>query len=269
MEFSVLVSVYKKENPIFLEESLNSILSQSLCPTEVVLVKDGPLTLELDDVIRKYDDLINLKIISLEYNSGLGIALNKGLEYCSYEIVARMDTDDIAKYDRFEKQIAILKQYPNIDVVGSWVNEFVGKSIDNIVSVRKLPENSNDIYIFAKRRNPINHPTVMFRKNAVYAAGGYQDFPLFEDYYLWIRMLVKGYSFYNIPQSLLYFRTSTDVYKRRGGWKYAINECRLRRKMLCLNLISRSEFWKEMPLRFLIRIVPSFVRKYFYLKVLR
>lgn len=269
MNFSVLISVYKKEKPSFLEDCLNSIFMQTLCPTEVVLVKDGPLTPELDDVIRKYVDLVNLKIISLEYNSGLGIALSKGLECCSYEIVARMDTDDIAKHNRFEKQIAIFKQMPNVDVVGTWIDEFVGENINNIVSVRKLPEVSNDIYSFSKKRNPINHPTVMFKKSAVLAVGGYQDFPLFEDYYLWIRMLVKGYNFYNIPQSLLYFRTSSDVYKRRGGWSYAINEWRLRRKMLYLNLISRSEFWREMPLRFLIRIVPSFVRRYFYLSFLR
>lgn len=269
MKFSVLLSVYKKESPLFLEDSLSSICSQTLCPNEVVLVRDGPLTSELDEVIRKYMDLIDLKIISLECNSGLGIALNKGLEYCSYEIVARMDTDDIAMSDRFEKQIAILKQYPNVDVVGTWVDEFVGRSIDNVVSVRRLPEYSNDIYTFAKRRNPINHPTVMFKKKAVLAVGGYQDFPLFEDYYLWIRMLVNGYNFYNIPQSLLYFRTSSDVYKRRGGWGYAINEYRLRRKMLCLKLISNSEFWKEMPLRFFIRIIPSFLRRYVYMKILR
>ena len=127
-----------------------------------------------------------------------------------------MDTDDIAMPERFEKQLAVFKKYPDIDVVGAWINEFED-NVSNIKSVRKLPELPDDIRQFAKRRNPINHPVVMFRKSAVLAAGGYRHFPLFEDYYLWIRMLMNGAKFYNIQESLLYFRFSPEMFKRRGG----------------------------------------------------
>lgn len=156
-----------------------------------------------------------LKVLSLVTNRGLGKALNEGLKYCSHELVARMDTDDIAMPERFEKQLAVFKKYPDIDVVGAWINEFED-NVSNIKSVRKLPELPDDIRQFAKRRNPINHPVVMFRKSAVLAAGGYRHFPLFEDYYLWIRMLMNGAKFYNIQESLLYFRFSSEMFKRRG-----------------------------------------------------
>ena len=184
MKFSVLLSIYYKESPIYFRESLNSILSQTLRPSEIILVEDGLLTEELDNEINRYLDLHpHLKIIPLSTNQGLGKALNEGLKHCSYDIVARMDTDDIAKPDRFEKQLAIFEKYSDIDVVGADISE--------VKSVRKLPELPDDIRQFAKRRNPINHPVVMFRKSAVLAAGGYRHFPLFEDYYLWIRMLMN------------------------------------------------------------------------------
>lgn len=270
MKFTVLLSVYIKEKGIFLQESLNSILKQTQLPDEIVLVKDGPLTNELDNIINEYilSSVIPFKIVKLPVNQGLGNALNEGLKYCSYDIIARMDTDDIAKSNRFEKQIEILEKNSNIDVVGTWVDEFYN-NIEIVLSIRKLPERQTAIYEFAKRRNPINHPTVMFRKEAILAVGGYQHFPLFEDYYLWVRTLAGGGQFYNIQESLLYFRTSSDVYKRRGGWKYALNEYRLRKYMWHVYLISYKEFLLEMPLRFGIRIIPSFIRKYIYMIFLR
>ena len=167
MKFSVLLSVYCKESPIYFRESLNSILSQTLRPSEIILVEDGPLTEELDNEITRYLDLHpHLKVITLSINQGLGKALNEGLKHCSYDIVARMDTDDIAKPDRFEKQLAVFEKYSDIDVVGAWIDEFED-DISDVKSVRKLPELPDDIRQFAKRRNPINHPVVMFRKSAV------------------------------------------------------------------------------------------------------
>ena len=216
MNLSVLLSVYNKENPNYLVKSLDSIFSQTQSPVEVILVKDGPLNNELDGIIDLYvSQYPNLKVFPLVTNQGLGKALNEGLKHCSYDIVARMDTDDIAKPDRFEKQLAIFEKYSDIDVVGAWIDEFED-DISEVKSVRKLPELPDDIRQFAKRRNPINHPVVMFRKSAVLAAGGYQHFPLFEDYYLWIRMLMNGAKFYNIQESLLYFRFSPEMFKRRG-----------------------------------------------------
>lgn len=267
--FSVLLSVYRKEQPAYLQQSLDSIFTQTLMPDEVVLVKDGPLTEELDLVIgdycRKYPIL---KIVPLAQNQGLGKALNEGLKHCSYDLVARMDTDDIAKSDRFEKQVKVFEVHPEFDVVGAWIDEFEG-DIKNVTSVRKLPSDHCAIVEFAKRRCPVNHPVVMFRKNAVQAAGGYLHFPLFEDYYLWIRMLLNGSRFYNIPEALLYFRLSPDMFKRRGGWKYAMDEIKFQRKLLDLGFIGFVRFIENVCVRFAVRILPNNFRGFLYTKILR
>jgi glycosyltransferase involved in cell wall biosynthesis len=189
LQFSVLLSVYYKEKTDYLRASLDSIFNQSYPPNEVILVKDGFLTPELDHIINDYvSTRKEIKVIPLAENQGLGFALNQGLKLCSYKLIARMDTDDIAKFNRFEKQIQQFELYPELDVVGCWIDEFIDNK-DNIVSQRKVPEYHDQIYSFAKKRNPMNHPSVMFKKEAVLSAGNYQHFPLFEDYYLWVRML--------------------------------------------------------------------------------
>lgn len=268
-DFSVLLSVYKKEKPSFFQQCLDSIFSQTLLPNEIVLVKDGPLTIELEQIIEEYKLKYSiLKVIPLSLNQGLGRALNEGVKYCSFELIARMDTDDIAKPNRFEKQIAIFEKMPEIDVVGAWVDEFED-NYNNVISTRRLPEFHKDIYQFAQMRNPINHPVVMFKKNAVLAAGGYQHFPLLEDYYLWVRMLKGGAKFYNIQESLLFFRFSASMLKRRGGWRYAINEMKFQYKMWKLNFISSGVLLKNMATHFIIRLLPNFLRIAFYRKFLR
>ena len=231
-QFSVLLSLYYKERPDFLYQSLASIFDQTVIPAEVVLVKDGPLTEELEKVVLGYQQRYSsLKIIPLSQNQGLGRALNEGLKHCSYELVARMDTDDIAKPNRFEKQIRVFQQNSNIDICSAWIEEFEG-DWHNVISIRMLPETHDEIAYYAQSRCPINHPVVMFKKSAVIRAGGYQHFPLFEDYFLWLRMLKNGAKFHNIQDSLLYFRTSSEMFKRRGGWKYAMDEYRFQKMML-------------------------------------
>lgn len=269
MNFTVLLSIYHKEKPIYLRESLNSLFSQSLLPSEIVLVKDGPLTPELEEVISQYLQKYEiLKVIALPLNQGLGKALNEGINHCTCELIARMDTDDIAKPNRFERQISIFKEHPEIDVVGAWIDEFEGDT-NNIISTRKLPEFPSEIYRFAKKRSPLNHPVAMFRKSAVLNAGGYVHFSLLEDYYLWIRMLMNGSNFYNIPESLLYFRFSSDMFKRRGGWKYAWNELRFQNMIRKMGFITSLEFLYNIILRFMARIMPNTLRIVLYKKVLR
>lgn len=267
--FSVLLSLYTKEQPSFLKLSLDSLFSQTLLPSEIVLVKDGPLTDELDAIVSDYERRYPiLKVVALAQNQGLGRALNEGLKHCSYDLVARMDTDDIAKPNRFEKQVRIFNEYPEIDVCSAWVEEFI-ESPHYPVSVKKLPEQHDDIVVYAQSRNPINHPVVMFRKKAVLEAGGYQHFPLFEDYYLWVRMLANGARFYNIQESLLYFRTSPDMFKRRGGLKYAMDEFRFQKVMFGMNMISSKQFLLNVMTRFPVRIAPNQVRSWLYKKALR
>lgn len=267
--FSVLLSIYYKERPDFLRQSLDSLFSQTLLPTEVVLVKDGPLTKTLDIIIEEYSKrYLQLKIVSLSVNQGLGKALNEGLKYCSYDLVARMDTDDIAKPNRFEKQLKVFNNHPEIDIVSSWIDEFEGDT-NHILSIRKLPEYHKEIYQFSKKRSPINHPAVMFRKSSVLAAGGYKHFPLFEDYYLWVRMLINGAKFYNIQESLLYFRSSSEMFKRRGGINYALIELKFERELLRIKFIDKSIFIKNILIRFISRLIPNKLRTIIYKHLLR
>lgn len=264
---SVLLSVYNKETPSNLKEALNSIINQTYKASEYVIVKDGPLNSSLEMVLDNfYNNNTNVKIVSLPINQGLGKALNKGLAYCSCNLVARMDTDDIAKPNRFEEQIKIFEKNPEIDVCSSWIEEFKDTP-NNIISIKKLPENHEDIIRYAKHRCPINHPSVMFKKEIVLRVGGYEGFP--EDYYLWVKMLMNGAKFYNIQKSLLYFRFSDNVIKRRGGIKYAINDFKSQMKFYQIGFISIYTFLYNIIIRITIRLTPNFVRLYFYKNILR
>lgn len=267
--FSVLLSLYIKEHPFFLKQSLDSLLSQTLQPNEIILVKDGPLTPELDAVVSDFAKRCeSLRVVVLPQNQGLGRALNEGLKHCSCELVARMDTDDIAKPERFEKQMNVFRRSPNIDICSAWIDEF-DEDWHNVISTRRLPEKHEDIASYAQSRCPINHPVVMFKKSTVVKAGGYQHFPLFEDYYLWMRMLKNGAKFYNIQESLLYFRTSPDMFKRRGGWKYAMDELNFQKAMLDMGMISRKRFIMNVLARFPVRVAPNQIRSWLYKKAIR
>ena len=233
------------------------------------MVKDGPLTTELDQVVEAYRQKHpELKVIPLPQNQGLGKALNEGLKHCSYDIVARMDTDDIAKPNRFEKQIKVLREHPDISVVSSWIDEFVDNP-KHVISTRKLPETPDELYEYGKKRSPVNHPVVMFRKQAVLDSGSYIHYPLLEDYYLWARMMVNGVKFYNIQESLLYFRASLDMFRRRGGWDYALTEARLQFLFVGIGYISLGRFFKNIIGRFVVRLIPNGLRGWIYRKLLR
>ena len=212
--YSVLMSVYSKENPAWLKLAIESIQDQTLPTSDFVLVCDGPLTPELDGVIAEKHCQMGeiLMVVRLEKNVGLGNALNEGIKHCRNELVARMDSDDIAYPDRCEKQVAIFNKYPIVSICSGTVMEF-SKNPETINCKRVLPEKNKEIIEFAKKRNPFNHPCVMYKKSAVEAVGSYQHFYLLEDYYLWIRMLMAGYEGYNIQEPLLYMRAGTSMYK--------------------------------------------------------
>jgi Glycosyltransferases, probably involved in cell wall biogenesis len=267
--YTVLMSVYWKDRPEWLRESLDSIFSQTLRPKEVVLVEDGALGDELESVIMFYKEKYDFtKVIKIEQNVGLGRALNEGLKYCSNDIVARMDSDDIAMPERMARQLEVFDRCSDIDVVSCWIDEFMG-SKSNIVSTKSLPENHEAIEKYAKRRCPVNHPAVMFRKSAVMAAGGYKHFRLFEDYYLWARMLVNGSKFYNIQEPLLWFRVSPEMYKRRGGIRYAIDEIKFQQELYRIGFIGFGDKLYNIGVRSVVRLIPNGLRAFFYKKVLR
>lgn len=268
-KFSILMSLYIKERPEFLRESLESVFSQTLMPDEVVMVLDGPITEELKEVVNEYSGKYpQLKIVALSKNQGLGNALNEGLKHCSNELVARMDTDDVCFPNRFEKQIRYMVDHPQTDICGSWVDEFEN-STEEVISTRQVPENNTDIASFIKGRNPFNHPSVMFRKSAVLKAGGYKHFHLLEDWYLWARMFASGANMHNIQQSLLYFRTSKDMMKRRGGIKYAQSCKALFKSFLKLGIIDKKDYLIYSSIKYLVAIMPNKLRSFIYSTFLR
>ena len=219
-EFSVLISIYCKESPLYFREALDSVFAQTLQPAEIVLVKDGPLTPELDAVIEEYSTRYPIfKIVTNETNLGLGLALAKGLSACSYEYVARMDTDDLIAPTRFEKEIRKLDE--GYDVVSCWSVLFWPND-DQLFCIKHRPETHEDIIKLAHKRSPVCHAGCVLRKQAVIDAGNYQACYLYEDYHLWVRMIMNGARFYNIQEVLYYVRTSPALIARRGGWKLSL-----------------------------------------------
>lgn len=268
--YSVLMSVYQKEKPAFLRESMESILHQTIQTNDFVLVCDGPLHDDLDAVIHQMQDAFGsvLQIVRLPENGGLGKALNAGLPYCKNELIARMDSDDIAYPDRCEKQLAVFTQMPEISICSGTVEEFSG-TVENVEAQRILPKTNEDILRFAKKRNPFNHPCVMYKKSAVESVGSYQDFYLLEDYYLWIRLLMQGYRGYNIQSPILHMRAGNDMYKRRAGVKYAKSQRLLFRYMYVQGFITLAQYRKSCLIRSCSSLAPNWLRKQVFQRILR
>lgn len=271
LRFSVLMSVYYKENPSWFKTALDSVINQTLQPNEIVLIEDGKLTDELYKVIEEYKNQYSnlFKIIPLEKNSGLGEALRIGVLNCSNELIARMDTDDIAKNDRFKKQIQFFQEHPNVDLVGSWISEFEDEP-DKIISYRQLPIEHQEIYKFGQFRCPVNHMTVMYRKNAVLQAGNYQTFKNIEDYYLWGRMLKQGAVFANIPECLVNVRAGNSMLRRRANLTYFFNsEFPLHTELYRMGFISLKQYLRNISSKFLLRAIPQWAMAIIYRKFLR
>jgi glycosyltransferase involved in cell wall biosynthesis len=266
-KFSVLLPVYYKEDPNYFRLALESLKNQTLPPSEVVLVKDGSLTLDLEKVIEEYEPLLPFKVLPLDQSNGLGDALHHGLLNCSHEYVARMDSDDICVKERFEKQAMIFMSNPNLDILGSYLKEFVNE-VGDLNDIRRVPLRHNEIYSYTFRRCPFNHPTVMFKKSAVLKAGSYKRMPFFEDYYLWIRMAVAGCQFQNTDEILLNYRIGNNMINRRHGLKYAKHELEFFRTCSNQGLITNSQLLR-FSARFPIRLMPLVMLKRFYQLVLR
>lgn len=269
-KYSVLMSVYQKEKPEYLRQSIESIQAQTLPTDDFVLVCDGPLNAGLDSIIsmkqQEMGDTLN--VVRLEKNGGLGNALNEGIKHCKNELVARMDSDDIAYPDRCEKQIAVFNTYSEVSVCSGVVEEF--STLPEIVDTKRVPPETNaEIMEFAKKRNPFNHPCVMYKKSAVEAVGSYQDFYLLEDYYLWLRMLMAGYKGYNIQKPLLHMRAGSDMYLRRAGWKYAKTQAKLFKFMKQQGFIGNVQYIKSCVIRSGSALAPNWLRKFMFERVLR
>lgn len=264
------MSVYKNEKAEYLKQAMDSMLAQTLMPNEIIIVKDGILTDELEQMIDTYLSNYNnlIKIVSFDKNRGLGLALRDGLIACSNEYIARMDTDDIAEPERFEQQFNYLKLHPEIAILGSWIKEF-SDNPNNPDTVTNLPCTHEEIIFFAKKRNPFRHMTVILKKSAVLKSGNYRDFLWFEDYDLWVRMLSKGYKGENLPLYLVNVRAEDDMFARRGGYKYLKQDLKFQKFLLDNRFINIIQFLKNILFRSMVRIMPNRLRVLVYKAFLR
>lgn len=269
-KFSVLMSLYKNEKPAYLAQALDSVISQTVKPAEIVMVKDGSLTEELDGILEeycgKYPGLF--KIVPFAQNRGLGLALRDGVVECSFELIARMDTDDICKPERFEKQLNYLEKHKDIALLGTWINEF-HTCPDKPDSVTNLPCDHSGILKFAKKRNSFRHMTVFYKKSAVLDSGNYRDFLWFEDYDLWVRMLQKGYKAANLPDYLVNVRADGDMFSRRGGLKYLKQDLLFQKFLYSTGYISWTNYTYNCLVRMVVRLMPNQIRTMFYKLALR
>ena len=272
MNFSVLSSIYYKESPAHFNACMESIWdAQTLRPTEIILIEDGPLTPELDEVIEQWQNKLvdTLCVKKLEKNVGLGKALNEGLKHCTNEWVFRMDTDDICTPDRFSKQVAFIKENPDVVLFGGQILEF-NQDVSDAHVLKAVPENHNEIKAFAQNRCPFNHMTVAYRHDVITLLGAYQHHLFMEDYNLWLRVIGEGYKVANLPDVILYARVGNGMHARRKGYEYIKSEKQLLKLKKELKLQSpihanilfllRSSF-RLLPSSLLGKIYNTFLRK--------
>ena len=239
-KYSVLMSVYYKENPIWFDKSIISMMDQTIKPSEFVLVEDGPLTDELDKVVEKYENTYPniFKIIKLPKNVGLGPALKKGVEECSYDFIARMDSDDYCLPERIEKQFEIFES--------------------NIL-----------LCLCICTFDPLRHPSVMFKKSEILSAGNYREYYLCEDYDMWLRMIRNGCKCYNIQNIYVYMRIGEDFFKRRGGHKYFKSIKKFKKEQLHNGYFTKVEYLKTIIPHMIVCYMPNSMRDLIYRKLLR
>lgn len=278
--YDILMSVYNKEKPEYLRASLMSIYKQTVQPYEIVLVCDGPLTPQLEQVIKDLEqhaqvqNLTCLKLVRLPENVGLGKALAEGIQHCSCQWIARMDSDDLAVPKRCELQLKYVQEHPETDILSGALMEFSGDALSiemarkSALSCKQVPTHDDEIQKYIKYRNPMNHPCVMFRKSKVLEAGNYQPCYLFEDYDLWIRMYQNHCKFANLSEAILYMRIN-DMHRRRGGIRYAKAIIAFRTKMYRSGMLSFSQYIYTTGLRLLVSLMPNPIRKLIYDKKLR
>ena len=265
--FSVCMSVYKNDKAEDFRIALESITTkQTVKPSEVVLVIDGPVT---DDINRVISEVVSAapelyKIIRFEQNQGLGIALQEGMEAASNDIVMRMDSDDIAVPDRFEKQFHFMESHPNVAVCGGQIAEFID-DVDNIVGKRTVPRSNEEIYSYMKSRCAFNHMTVALRRSKILEVGNYRPWFWNEDYYLWIRLMIAKCEFANLPDTLVHVRVGKEMYQRRGGMKYFKSEVDIQKLLQENGLISWPRYCFNVLVRWGVQVVmPNWLRGFMF-----
>lgn len=255
-KFSVLISLYSKENPQYFYECMESISNQVINPHEVIIVFDGLIGNELENIVQKFSTILPIKVVRLPENIGLGKALNEGLKHCSNEWVFRMDTDDICLAHRFEKQLAYIEANPDVVLLGGQVKEFDERFVHE-VGIKDVPLDLEAIKKFALVRNPFNHMTVAYKKSIIEQVGGYQHHLYMEDYNLWLRVISKGYKVSNLPDVLVNVRAGNAMYARRKGIEYIRSEFQLAKLKIALQLQSSFLAYAYCFIRVLPRLLPK------------
>ena len=268
-DFSVLMSLYIKEKAEYFDACMQSILRQTVLPREILIVKDGPVSPETEAVLEKYvsEDPGRYTVISYLPNRGLGYALSRGVEACRYELIARMDTDDIAREDRFEKQLSMFEADPELDICGSNIDEFE-EDPSVIAARRNVPLTDGEIRRYQRRRDAFNHMTVMYKRSSVLAAGNYQTCMLMEDTYLWVRMLQNGVKCANIGEPLVFARIGNEMYERRGGFSYFLKYRQGRKKVYETGYITFWDYFYTLLVQFCVAMVPGKLRGWIFRKLL-
>jgi Glycosyl transferase family 2 len=261
--FSLLIAVYEGDQPDYVRRAFRSAVDdQTVRPDQVVIVRDGPVRAELADCL---DELVAaspvpVTLVPLERNQGLGPALDAGLAAAWFDVVARMDADDICFPYRFAVQLPMIE---DADIVGAGLLEF-GADLDDIVGRRVPPTDPDEIRRYAHLHDPFNHPTVVYRRQAVQAAGGYGDLPLMEDYWLFARMLADGAEPRNVAEPLVGYRVGAGAYRRRGGRALLRSELLLQHHLHEGGITSGPQYARNVMIRGGYRLVPWWVRRPLY-----
>jgi glycosyltransferase involved in cell wall biosynthesis len=270
VEYSVLMPVYFKDNPKWLRIAIDSMLTQTLPPSEFVIVKDGEITSELNCVLNEYErgrpELF--KIIGFEKNRGVGLASRFGAESCTFDYIARMDADDYCVPTRIEKQFECFRENKKLGAVGCLVDEFIGAA-DNIVARVILPSEHKDIVKYAKKRCPVRHSALLMKKEALVNSGNYSDIRIGEDYNIVVKLIMHGYEIYNVPKVFVLMRINSEFFKRRGGIKFLKNIYKLKRHFREIGFYSRFDFLRSFVPHLLVCLMPNFLRDFVYRKFLR
>ena len=265
---SVVMAVYHKDKPEFVIQAIESILSQTYMPHEFMIVVDGPVGEKLNQSLSQYEDNALIKILRLPENKGLAHALNKGIALSRYPLIARMDADDISCKDRLKLQIAPFKKHPETDVLGGNLLEFQGTDIE-VRTVRSVPEHDKEIKKRGRLICPMNHPTVIFRKDKFLEVGGYNEEVFPEDYYLWLRMFQHGLKFHNLQKPLLFMRVDQGMFNRRSGKVYLKKELNFLKISYKENLLPLPYYLIHVVMRSSFRLLPVHILERTYVRFFR
>jgi len=259
VKFSLLMPVYAGDRADDLEESISSVANQSVKPDEYIIVKDGPVSKKTDIVLNHWQDLLGeeFRILALDRNVGIAMALNAGLRSCQYDYVARMDADDISLPGRFEPQVRFLEKHPEISLLGAWNKLFDG-TMNRLIAERKVPETHLDIVKFSRSRTPFNHATIVFKKADVLSVGAYSsERGYWEDWWLALRLISKGFRLHNLQMYLVHARGGEAYMNRRRGQSYLRLEMKNMYQMYLNGLMSRSDFLRNSMIRSVVRSMPT------------